>query len=182
MHSIRASMQSVTAKRLSTEQQQQSIMQSAFSTNKTLNMAAVVNNVQIQQKTMANFTNETFTASTTTSNNMTAMKMISSGMATKKSFVANASKSHENYELLSYDNLDSNDIYAMATRVSNKKLNFECKSNNGTIEMNEDELIAVESEDQVPPALPVKTRSRLLRRDQRLSTYDNVDENGDFSE
>lgn len=177
-------MQSVTAKRLSTEQHRESLINSSTVLGgKSLNVAnmSIMNNsVQMTTattKTMSSFSNEI-------SNNVST-KAISSAMA-KKSFIANKSENYVqmgNYDMLSFnaDSLDGYDNYAMAMRVSSKKsLEHRLLSNtstSSTFEFNEDDCIA--EDDEVPPALPIKTRSRLMRRD-RLSTYDNVDEIDDF--
>lgn len=198
MHSIRASMQSVSAKRLSTEQQhqqQQSITSSASAlANKSSHISnkSIVNSSvqvstahQIQQKT---FSNLIATKASTISNN--SIQMTTNAIGKKSSFT-NASKLNENYlqmgnyEMLSFDSLDGYDNYATATRLSSKNT-FEHQfksstSNNSTIDLNEDDLAAAE-EDEVPPALPIKKRSRFTRKDRHLSTYDNVDEADDFSE
>lgn len=104
----------------------------------------------------------------------------------KKSLVSNKSENYVqmgNYDMLSFnaDSLDGYDNYAMAMRVSSKK-SIEHKllsniSTSSTFEFNEDDCIA--EDDEVPPALPIKTRGRLHRRD-RMSTYDNVDETDEF--
>lgn len=179
MHSIRASMQSVTAKRLSTEQHRESTVLGGKALN-VANMSIMNNSVQMtaaSTKTIENFSNEI-------SNNVST-KTISSAMA-KKSIVSNKSENYVqmgNYDMLSFnaDSLDGYDNYAMAMRVSSKKsLEHRLLSNtstSGTFEFNEDDCIA--EDDEVPPALPIKTRSRLMRRD-RMSTYDNVDESDDF--
>lgn len=189
MHSIRASMQSVTAKRLSTEQQN-SIISTSGLANKTINMQ--MQQQQQQQKTIqSNVTNELFTTTTTATSSITSnSSSMKSSAHTKKSFITNASKSHENYvqmgnyDLIVYDSdhLDSHDNYATATRTTKKRFENKSVSNlstSSTIELNEDELI--EDEDQVPPALPVKTRPRLMKG-FRHSQYDNVDDGDAFSE
>lgn len=217
MHSIRASMQSVTAKRLSTEQQQQSILSSAQAlANKSLNignMSTIVNNAvttttstsmqisttgqQQQLKNTSSIGNETF-ATTTTALTNNSLKTLTSAIA-KKSLLNTISNTKQqqqttnenyvqmsNYEMLSFDSLDSYDNYATAMRTTtaaNKK-SFEHKllsnvSNDSTIELNDDECI--EEDDEVPPALPIKTRTRLTRRDRHLSQYDNVEETDEFS-
>lgn len=196
MHSIRASMQSVTAKRLSSEQHRESIINSsAILGGKSLaNMSMINNSVQM---TTANSTKMAVTTNfnsssgggsnndiSTSSNNVS--KTITTAMA-KKSMVANKCENYVqmgNYDMLSFnaDSLDGYDNYAMAMRVSSKK-SIEHKllsnlSSSSTFEFNEDDCIA-EDDDEVPPALPIKTRGRLNRRD-RMSTYDNVDETDDF--
>lgn len=184
MHSIRASMQSVTAKRLSTEQHRESLINSStILGGKSLNVSnmSIMNNaVQMTTattKTVSNSSNEI-------TNNVA--KMVASSIA-KKSQIANKSENYVhmgNYDMLSFnaDSLDGYDNYAMAMRVTNKKsLEHRLLSNTSsgsTFEFNEDDCIA-EDDDEVPPALPVKTRGKLNRRD-RLSTYDNVDETDDF--
>lgn len=184
MHSIRASMQSVTAKRLSTEQHRESIINSSSilggKSINVANMSIMNNSVQMtaaSAKTMSTFSNEI------SANNVA--KTINSSMA-KKSLLTNKSENYVqmgNYDMLSFnaDSLDGYDNYAMAMRVSSKKsLEHKLLSNtstSSTFEFNEDDYIA--EDDEMPPALPVKTRSRLIRRD-RLSTYDNVDETDDF--
>lgn len=185
MHSIRASMQSVTAKRLSSEQHRESLINSsAILGGKTLNIANVsIMNNAVQMTTastktgVANFTNEI------SSNNVA--KTLTTTTA-KKSIIANKCENYVqmgNYDMLSFnaDSLDGYDNYAMAMRVSNKKSLehrlLSTTSTGSTFEFNEDDCIA--EDDEVPPALPVKTRGRLSRRD-RLSTYDNVDETDDF--
>lgn len=187
MHSIRASMQSVTAKRISTEQQN-SIISASGLANKTISMQ--MQQQQQQQKTIqSNITNESFT-STTTSSTTSNSSSIKNSVHTKKSFITNASKSHENYvqmgnyDLIVYDSdhLDSHDNYATATRTTKKcfeNKSFSNLSASSAIELNEDE--AIENEDQVPPALPVKTRPRLTKG-FRHSQYDNVDDGDAFSE
>lgn len=192
MHSIRGSMQSVTAKRLSTEQQQSIISSASALVNRSSNISnkSIVNSSvqvstahQIQQKTISNLIT---TKASATSNN--SMQMTTIG---KKLSFPNASKLNENYlqmgnyEMLSFDSLDGYDNYATATRMSSKNA-FEHQltsdtSNNSRIDLNDDDLAAGEV-DEVPPALPIKTRSRFMRRDRHLSTYDNVDEADDFSE
>lgn len=184
MHSIRASMQSVTAKRLSTEQHRESIINSSTilggKSMNVANMSIMNNSVQMttaNTKTMSNFSNEI-------SNNVSS-KTISNAMA-KKSIISNKSENYVqmgNYDMLSFnaDSLDGYDNYAMAMRVSSKKSTehrlLSNTSTSSTFEFNEDDCIA--EDDEVPPALPIKTRSRLVKRD-RLSTYDNVDETDDF--
>lgn len=186
MHSIRASMQSVTAKRLSTEQQN-SIISASGLANKTISKQM---QQQQQQKTIqSNITNESFTTTTTSSitSNSSSMK---NSAHTKKSFITNTSKSHENYvqmgnyDLIVYDSdhLDSHDNYATATRTTKKcfqNKSFSNLSTSSTIELNENELN--EDADQVPPALPIKTRPRLIKG-YRHSQYDNVDDGDAFSE
>lgn len=191
MHSIRASMQSVTAKRLSTEQQN-SIISASGLANKTISMQMQQQQQQQQQKTIqSNITSESFTTTTTSSSSITSnsSSMINSAH-TKKSFITNTSKSHENYvqmgnyDLIVYDSnhLDSHDNYATATRTTKKcfeNKSFSNLSTSSTIELNEDELN--EDADQVPPALPIKTRPRLIKG-YRHSQYDNVDDGDAFSE
>lgn len=146
------------------------------------NMSIINNSVQMttaaSAKTMSTFSNEI------SSNNVT--KTINSTIAKKSQLVTNKNENYVqmgNYDMLSFnaDSLDGYDNYAMAMRVSSKKsLEHKLLSNtstSSTFEFNEDDYIA--EDDEMPPALPVKTRSRLIRRD-RLSTYDNVDETDDF--
>lgn len=143
--------------------------------------ASIMNNsVQVttaSTKTLSNFQcSENNVAKTTT--NCASML--------KKSLISNKSENYihmGNYDMLSFnaDSLDGYDNYAMAMRVSSKK-SIEQKllsnlSSSSTFEFNEEDCIA--EDDEVPPALPIKTRSRLIRRD-RMSTYDNVDETDDF--
>lgn len=186
-------MQSVTAKRLSTEQHRESIINSSTVLGgKSLNLAnmSIMNNsVQMMStatttasatKTMMNFNNEISNnvASKTTS--------ISSGMA-KKSIKNENYVQMGNYDMLSFnvDSLDGYDNYAEAVRVSkSKSLEHRLLSNtstSSTFDFNEDNCIAEDDEviPELPPHLPPKTRGRLMRRD-RLSTYDNVDETDDF--
>ncbi|XP_031627493.1 guanine nucleotide-releasing factor 2-like isoform X2 [Contarinia nasturtii] len=186
MYSIRASMQSVSAKRMSAEQHRESMINSStILGGKSLNvanMSSIMNNsVQMAStttattKSMTNFSNEI------SSSNSIASKMINSAMA-KKSIKNENYVQMGNYDMLSFnaDSLDGYDNYAEAMRISSKK-NVEHKilsnSTGTTFEFNEDDCIA--EDDEVPPALPIKTRSRLLRGD-RFSTYDNVDETDDF--
>lgn len=203
MHSIRASMQSVTAKRLSTEQQQQSIISSTSAlANKSLNianMSTIVNNTvtnsmhisttqhQIQQKTMSNICSETFTTSALANN---SLKTMTSAIAKKSTIgaIGNAKVNENyvemgNYGMLSFDSLEGYDNYATATRTTSKKgLEHKLSTNtssNSTIELNDEDEI--EEDDEVPPALPIKTRKHLTRRDRHLSQYDNVEETDDFS-
>lgn len=185
MHSIRASMQSVSAKRLSSEQHRESLINSsAILGGKTLNIANVsIMNNAVQMTTastktgVANFTSEI-------SSNNGAQTLTTT--TAKKALIASKCENYVqmgNYDMLSFnaDSLDGYDNYAMAMRVSSKKsLEHRLLSNtstSSTFEFNEDDCIA--EDDEVPPALPVKTRGRLNRRD-RLSTYDNVDETDDF--
>lgn len=186
---MRASMQSVTAKRLSTEQHRESIINSsAVLGGKSLNVAnmSIMNNaVQMTTttaaatKTMMNFSNEI-------SNNMSTKTSISGGM-TKKSIKNENYVQMGNYDMLSFnvDSLDGYDNYAEAVRVSKtKSMEHRLLSNtstSSTFEFNEDNCIAEDDEviPELPPHLPPKTRGRLMRRD-RLSTYDNVDETDDF--
>lgn len=196
MHSIRASMQSVTAKRLSTEQHRESIINSsAILGGKSLaNMSIINNSVQMTANSTktavatANFIGNTNDIITTSSsaNNVSKTMTTATAMA-KKSFISsNKSENYVqmgNYDMLSFnaDSLDGYENYAMAMRVSSKK-SVEHKllsnlSTSSTFEFNEDDCIA--EDDEVPPALPIKTRGRLNRRD-RMSTYDNVDETDEF--
>lgn len=185
MHSIRASMQSVTAKRLSAEQHRESLINSSTilggkSVNTVANMSIINNAEQMttaSTKSVANFSNEI-------TNNGT--KTVTSSLA-KKSIIANKSENYVrmgNHDMISFnaESLEGYDNYAVAMRVSNKKsLEHRLLSNtssSSTFEFNEDDCIA--EDDEVPPALPMKKiRGRLNRRD-RLSTYDNVDETDDF--
>lgn len=198
MHSIRASMQSVTAKRLSTEQHRESIINSsAILSGKSLaNMSIINNSVQMTSANstkMAITTNlnssSTSSSSSISTNNDISSNNVAKTMTTamaKKSLVSNKSENYVqmgNYDMLSFnaDSLDGYDNYAMAMRVSSKK-SIEHKllsniSTSSTFEFNEDDCIA--EDDEVPPALPIKTRGRLNRRD-RMSTYDNVDETDEF--
>lgn len=175
-------MQSVTAKRLSTEQHRESMINSStiFGGAKPLNVAIINNSVQMSS---ASSSTKIASGSTEITNNVS--KTIASSMA-KKSMITNKCENYVqmgNYDMLSFnaDSLDGYDNYAMAMRVSGKK-SIEHKllsnlSTSSTFEFNEDDAIA--EDDEVPPALPMKTRGRLNRRD-RLSTYDNVDETDDF--
>lgn len=188
MYSIRASMQSVTAKRLSTEQHRESLINSSnVLGGKSLtvaNMSIMNNSVQMttsNMKTVSNFSNEI-------SNNVT--KTISSAM-TKKSMIANK---NENYVhmgrddmlhdrlIFNADSLDTHDNHVIAMRgVSNKKsIEHRMLSNtssSSTFEINDDDCIA--EDDELPPKLPQKTRPSLRRN--RESVYDNIHENDEFS-
>lgn len=191
-------MQSVTAKRLSTEQHRESIINSsAILSGKSLaNMSIINNSVQMTSANstkMAITTNlnssSTSSSSSISTNNDISSNNVAKTMTTamaKKSLVSNKSENYVqmgNYDMLSFnaDSLDGYDNYAMAMRVSSKK-SIEHKllsniSTSSTFEFNEDDCIA--EDDEVPPALPIKTRGRLNRRD-RMSTYDNVDETDEF--
>lgn len=206
MHSIRASMQSVTAKRLSSEQHRESIINSsAILGGKTslANMSIINNSIQMTSAAAAaNCSTKTAITTNFNSNNSTTNNDISgssnnvsktmtttttaTAIAAKKSLVSNKSENYVqmgNYDMLSFnaDSLDGYDNYAMAMRVSSKKsVEHKLLSNtsmSSTFEFNEDDCIA--EDDEVPPALPIKTRGRLNRRD-RMSTYDNVDETDEF--
>lgn len=187
-------MQSVTAKRLSTEQHRESIINSAamMSGKSLANMSIINNSVQMTSaanctKTAiaTNFNSNSSNNDITGSSNNVSKTMTTTAMA-KKSLVSNKSENYVqmgNYDMLSFnaDSLDGYDNYAMAMRVSSKK-SVEHKllsniSTSSTFEFNEDDCIA--EDDEVPPALPIKTRGRLNRRD-RMSTYDNVDETDEF--
>lgn len=193
-------MQSVTAKRLSTEQHRESIINSsALLSGKSLANMSIINN-SVQMTSAANCTKTAITTSFNSnstnndisginsiigSSNNVSKTMTATAMA-KKSLVSNKSENYVqmgNYDMLSFnaDSLDGYDNYAMAMRVSSKK-SIEHKllsniSSSSTFEFNEDDCIA--EDDEVPPALPIKTRGRLNRRD-RMSTYDNVDETDEF--
>lgn len=190
-------MQSVTAKRLSTEQHRESIINSAaMMSGKSLANMSIINN-SAQMTSAANCTKTAIAtnfnsnssnndiSSITGSSNNVSKTMTTTAMA-KKSLVSNKSENYVqmgNYDMLSFnaDSLDGYDNYAMAMRVSSKK-SVEHKllsniSSSSTFEFNEDDCIA--EDDEVPPALPIKTRGRLNRRD-RMSTYDNVDETDEF--
>lgn len=190
-------MQSVTAKRLSTEQHRESIINSAaMMSGKSLANMSIINN-SVQMTSAANCTKTAIAtnfnsnssnndiSSITGSSNNVSKTMTTTAMA-KKSLVSNKSENYVqmgNYDMLSFnaDSLDGYDNYAMAMRVSSKK-SVEHKllsniSSSSTFEFNEDDCIA--EDDEVPPALPIKTRGRLNRRD-RMSTYDNVDETDEF--
>lgn len=183
-------MQSVTAKRLSTEQHRESIINSSTVLGgkplNVANMSIMNNSVQMTTttaaatKTMMNFSNEI------SSNNVSTKTSISSAMA-KKSIRNENYLQMGNYDMLSFnaDSLDGYDNYAEAVRVSKSKgLEHKLLSNtstSSTFEFNEDNCIAEDDEvtPELPPHLPPKTRGRLMRRD-RVSTYDNVDETDDF--
>lgn len=187
MYSIRASMQSVSAKRMSTEQHRESMINSSTvlggKSLNVANMSSIINNsVQMAStttattKSMMNFSNEI----SSSSNSMTS-KMMNSAMA-KKSIKNENYVQMGNYGTLSFnpESLVGHDNYAEAMLVSSKKsIEHKMLSNSTgtTFEFNEDDCIA--EDDEVPPALPVKTRSRHFRKD-RFSTYDNVDETDDF--
>lgn len=181
---MRASMQSFSAKRLSSEQHRESLLNSStILGGKTLNMAnvSIINNAV--QMTTANTKNVVANSTNEIGNNLSKTLISTTG---KKSIVTSKSENYvqmDNYDMISFnaDSLDGYGNYAMVDGVSSKKsLEHRLLSNTSTcstFEFNEDDFIA--EDDDVPPALPVKTRGRLNRRD-RLSTYDNVDETDDF--
>lgn len=192
-------MQSVTAKRLSTEQHRESIINSsAILGGKSLaNMSIINNSVQMTSAAKSAVSTANFNStnsndiivgsiSTSTSNNVSKTMTATTAMAAKKSLISAKSENYVqmgNYDMLSFnaDSLDGYENYAMAMRVSSKK-SIEHKllsnlSTSSTFEFNEDDCIA--EDDEVPPALPIKTRGRLNRRD-RMSTYDNVEETDEF--
>ncbi|XP_055301071.1 guanine nucleotide-releasing factor 2 isoform X20 [Sitodiplosis mosellana] len=193
MQSVRASMQSFTAKRLSTEQHRESLINSSTVLGgKSLNVAnmSIMNN-SVQMTTTATATAAAATKTMTSfgneiSNNVTSKTSISSAMA-KKSFKNENYVQMGNYDMLSFnvDSLDGYDNYAEAVRVSkSKSVEHRLLSNtstSSTFEFSDDNCIAEDDEviPELPPNLPPKTRGRLMRRD-RLSTYDNVDETDDF--
>lgn len=123
---------------------------------------------------------------TASTNNVSKTMTTTTTAMAKKSLISTKSENYVqmgNYDMLSFnaDSLDGYENYAMAMRVSSKK-SIEHKllsnlSTSSTFEFNEDDCIA--EDDEVPPALPIKTRGRLNRRD-RMSTYDNVDETDEF--
>lgn len=183
-------MQSVTAKRLSTEQHRESIINSSTVLGgKSLNVAnmSIMNN-SVQMTT-------TTTGATTTASTKAMMSFgneIGNNVTTKTTMAKKSFKNENyvqmgNYDMLSFnvDSLDGYDNYAEAVRVSkSKSVEHRLLSNtstNSTFEFNDDNCIAEDDEviPELPPNLPPKTRGRLMRRD-RLSTYDNVDETDDF--
>lgn len=178
-------MQSVTAKRLSTEQHRESLINSATVLGgKSLTVA----NMSIMNNSMQMTTSNTKTVSSNFSNEISSnnvSKTFNSAMV-KKSMMANKNENYVhmgNYDMLSFnaDSLDGHDNHVIAMRVSNKKsLESRMLSNtstSSTFELTDDDCIA--EDDEVPPALPMKTRPSLIRRN-RLSTYDNVEESDDF--
>lgn len=184
MHSIRASMQSVTAKRLSTEQHRESIINSATVLGgKSLtvaNMSIMNNSVQMttsNTKTVSNFSNEM-------SNNVS--KTINNAVA-KKSMMANKNENYVHmgsYDMLTFnaDSLDGHGNHVVAMRMSNKKSIAEHRlqsntSTSSTFELTDEDCIA--EDDEVAPELPMKKRPSLIRRN-RVSTYDNWEDPDDF--
>lgn len=172
MHSIRASMQSVTAKRLSTEQHRESIINSSSVLGgKILNSANIsIMNNSVQMTTA--------TTRMMNSNNVTSQS-INNAIA-QKSIKSENYVQMGNYDMLSFkaDSLDGYDNYAEAMRVSSTEHKLLSNTSTGSIfQFNGEDCIA--EDDELRPALPIKKRSRLIRKD-RLSTYDNVDETDDF--
>lgn len=168
MHSIRASMQSVTAKRLSTEQHRESLINSSSVLGGKLLNSIMNNSVQMT----------TATTRMMNSNNMTSQS-INNAIA-QKSIKSENYVQMGNYDMLSFkaDSLDGYDNYAEAMRVSSTEHKLLSNSSTGsTFQFNGEDCIA--EDDELRPALPIKKRSRLIRKD-RLSTYDNVDETDDF--
>lgn len=160
-------------------------MTSAANCTKTAITTNFNSSNSINSMTTATTNNDISSNSNNVSKTMTTTSTTATAVA-KKSLVSNKSENYVqmgNYDMLSFnaDSLDGYDNYAMAMRVSSKK-SIEHKllsniSTSSTFEFNEDDCIA--EDDEVPPALPIKTRGRLNRRD-RMSTYDNVDETDEF--
>lgn len=199
MHSIRASMQSVTAKRTSNDQHHQHLLhqQQQQQQQQSLNKF----NVAYQhQKTLSNVSNESII--TTTSSTTSSSAFSDSVRSTTNAFSGNkkslssstVSKLSENYmhmgnyAKISFDSLDGYGDYAPATRVTAAaRKTFEHRAfaanqlNHCVHESLDDDAAAFGEDDEVPPALPIKIRSRPMRRDRHPSQYDNVDHAGDFS-
>lgn len=177
-------MQSVTAKRLSTEQHRESLINTATVLGgKSLTVA----NMSIMNNSMQMTTSNTKTVSSNLSNEISnnVSKTFNSAMV-KKSMLANKNENYVhmgNYDMLSFnaDSLDGHDNHVIAMRGSNKKsLESRMLSNtstNSTFEQTDDDCTA--EDDEVPPELPMKKRPSLIRRN-RLSFYDNVEESDDF--
>lgn len=117
-----------------------------------------------------------------------------SNAISKKSLANSVSKASDNYMkmdnygVLSFDSLDGYDNYATATRItSNSRKMYEHRAyaanqlNHSASEFNDDDADGFGEDDDVPPALPIKIRSRSIRRDRHLSQYDNLDQPDDFS-
>lgn len=189
MHSIRASTQSVTAKRSSNENQQLSnISSSSVAANKSINLSNLstasnssfsstssATNSQFQQKLLSTFSNETFANMT---NTVSSSSIATSSMGKLSTTTLQASrnfKAKENflkmnsYETLSGEsNLDAFENFASNTSMTSSSKNSieQMLASNSVI----NDLVFCGGED-IPPVLPVKTR-----RIERLSLYDNVKE------
>lgn len=193
MHSIRASMQSVTAKRLSTDQQQQQQKQQQSTSmavaNKSINL---LNSPSIgtQQKSMSNLSTETFVAE-----NMSNAAISSNSISTSKtSSMASLHASRtllakENFlKMSSYEtlNVDGHETSFENFSTSSCKNSFEqIMTSNSMLHDNVfsgDAELAVDGNDidDMPPALPIKTRQRSTRRDRHVTQYDNVEETDNF--
>lgn len=192
MHSIRASMQSVTAKRLSTEQQQHS--SSAALTNKPinlLNISSMGGHQQSQLKSMSNISAETFvenmsnavSSSSISTSKTTSLASLhaSRNLLAKENFLKMSS-----YETLCADGHESSfDNFSTAASITTScKNSFEqIMTSNSMMHDNVfgggDGDVGDETDD-LPPALPIKTRQRSTRRDRHASQYDNVEETDNF--
>lgn len=190
MHSIRASMQSVTAKRLSTEQQQHS--SAAALTNKSINLLNISSmgaHQQSQLKSMSNISAESFVENmsnavssssiATSKTSSLASLHASRNLLAKENFLKMSS-----YETLSADGHESSfDNFSAAASITSCKNNFEqIMTSNSMMHDNVfcgDGDVGDESDD-LPPALPIKTRQRSTRRDRHATQYDNVEETDNF--
>lgn len=199
MHSIRASMQSVTAKRLSTEQQQQQqqLQQQQSSlmavTNKSLNLLNL-STVGAQQKSISNVNAEAFvenmsnavSTSSIATNKTSSLASLhaSRNLLAKENFLKMSS-----YETLNADGHESSfDNFSAATSITSScKNSFEQIMTSNS--MMHDNVFSADGEtsatvgdetDDMPPALPIKTRQRSTRRDRNISQSDNTEETDNF--
>lgn len=200
MHSIRASMQSVTAKRLSNEQQHQQQQTSSIAvTNKSinsLNLSSIGAQLHPQQKSLSNNSTDTYVknmSNAVSSSSITTNKTSSSSLASlhasrnllaKENFLKMSS-----YETLSADGHEASfDNFSTATSITSScKNSFEQIMTSNS--MMHDNVFSADGEtgdgvgdetDDVPPALPIKTRQRSTRRERHLSQHDNAEETDNF--
>lgn len=201
MHSIRASMQSVTAKRLSNEQQQQQQQTSSIAVaNKSinlLNLSSMGAQLHPQQKSLSNISADTYVenmSKAVSSSSITTNKTSSSSLASlhasrnllaKENFLKMSS-----YETLSADGHESSfDNFSTAASITSScKNSFEQIMTSNS--MMHDNVFSADGEmgdnvvgdetDDVPPALPIKTRQRSTRRERHLSQHDNAEETDNF--
>lgn len=193
MHSIRASMQSVTAKRLSTEQGQQQQQQSSSLAvaNKSINLLNL-SSFGAQQKSMAtmnaeafveNMSNAVSSSSIATSKTSSLASLHASrNLLAKENFLKMSS-----YETLNADGHESSfDNFSSATSITSScKNSFEqIMTSNAMMHDNvfgaDGEMGVGDETNNLPPALPIKTRQRSTRRDRNVSQLDNAEETDNF--
>lgn len=211
MHSIRASMQSVTAKRQSSEQQQSSAMAVANKSVNLVNLSSTGGGLHTQQKSVSstesfveNMSSTSSSSSTATANKASitlASLHASRNMLAKENFLKmnsyDALCGADGRELLFDNNFVAAAQSLKTAMTTSSTTSSSCKNSfQQTMTSNSTMQDAVfiggdgesggsggdggDESDNLPPALPIKTRQRSIRRDRNGLQLENAEEIDNF--